>query len=768
MVAVSLEIRPGPDAGGPSPNAPEMSSPGTTTPPASPESAHERSIGLIGATGVGVGAIVGGGILVLAGVAFRAAGPSAIVAFAINGVIAVLTALSFAEMSSAFPESGGAYIYAKKVLSVRAAFVVGWVLWFAYIVAGVLYALGFSSYMVLGLKAMGVAPEWLETRSVALVLAFSAIGTFTLMLIRKSTGGAEWATWGKVFVFAALIVAGLVVGAERGPSASTLEPFFAGGTLGLLSAMGFTFIALQGFEIIATIAGEVKQPRRVLPRSMLLSLAAALLLYLPLLFVVSSVGVPEGETISSLSERHPDTVMALAVGNYLGRPGFWLVMVAAILSTLSALHANLLAASRVSLTMARDRTLPPVLMQAHSARKTPVMAIYASALAMITVAFAIPDLAAAGAAASLIFLTSFALAHGTSILARLRSENLQTDSYRTPWFPLVPVCGGLACASLALFQAFAVPAAGGIAALWLGLGLLLYLSLFSSRARTVDALAEAQDPSLLRLRGHTPLILVPIANPESAPGLVAVANALTPSEFGRVLLLTVVIDPDPPSEELRDRAVMNAQDVLGRALKAALSAGQQPEALLTVARAPWAEITRVAKSHRCRGLLFGRPGVDEAGLRALEDVMSSVDSDVTFLSAPPGWRLESVHRVLVPVGGRGQHSELRARLLGSLSRMGPLEVVWLRIMSPETSDEALELARRGVVELAEHSTAGTPTVLVERANDFTQAVAAHCQPSDLLVLGLRRPERGRRVFGELAPRIAAQVSCATVVISRGS
>ncbi len=734
--------------------------------------APERRVGLLGATGVGVGAIVGGGILVLAGVAFRATGASAIVAFAINGVIAILTALSYAEMSSAFPESGGAYIYAKKVLSVRAAFVVGWVLWFAYIVAGVLYALGFASYSIAALSAVGIQPTWLTTRGGSLGVALIAIFLFTLMLIRKSTGGTEWATWGKVIVFAALIVAGLWVDASRTPPVKeTSEPFFAGGALGLLSAMGFTFIALQGFEIIATIAGEVREPKRVLPRSMLLSLAAALGLYLPLLFVVAEVGVPRGETIVSLSEKHPDTVMALAVGNYLGAAGFWLVMVAAILSTLSALHANLLAASRVSLTMARDRTLPPVLMQSHETRQTPIMAIYASALAMGTVAFAVPDLAAAGAAASLIFLTSFALAHGTSILARLRrdqSAEAEAVGYQTPWFPLVPVTGGVACCGLALFQAFTVPAAGGIAGLWLGLGVLLYLGLFSSRARTVDALAEARDPNLLRLRGHTPLILVPVANPETAAGLVEVANALTPPRVGKVMLLTVVLEPENATRDACEAAVTGAQEVQGRALNAALSEGHQPEALLTIARAPWAEITRVAKGHRCSGLLFGRPGIDEAGLRALEDVMSSVDCDVTFLSAPPAWRLAEVTRVIVPVGGRGQHSELRARLLGSLSRTAPRQVVWLRIVPPDASDVALEQARRHVAELAEHSTAGTPSVIVERAGDFSHAVAAHCRPTDLLVLGLRRPERGRRVFGELAPRIAAQVSCATVVISRGS
>ena len=97
-----------------------------------------------------MGAIVGGGILVLAGAAFRETGPSALVAFALNGLIALMTALSFAEMSSMFPESGGAYTFAKKVLTVRAAFGVGWVLWFAYIVAGVLYALGFAVFAAEG------------------------------------------------------------------------------------------------------------------------------------------------------------------------------------------------------------------------------------------------------------------------------------------------------------------------------------------------------------------------------------------------------------------------------------------------------------------------------------------------------------------------------------------------------------------------------------------------------------------------------------------
>ncbi|MYH11022.1 MAG: amino acid permease, partial [Gemmatimonadales bacterium] len=95
-------------------------------------------MGLYGATALGVGATVGGGILALAGVAFATAGPAAILAFAFNGGIAFLTAMSFARLARRFPESGGIYTYAKKVLSIEVAFIVGWVVWFASIVAGVL------------------------------------------------------------------------------------------------------------------------------------------------------------------------------------------------------------------------------------------------------------------------------------------------------------------------------------------------------------------------------------------------------------------------------------------------------------------------------------------------------------------------------------------------------------------------------------------------------------------------------------------------------
>jgi amino acid transporter/nucleotide-binding universal stress UspA family protein len=735
-----------------------------------------RTVGLLGAAGVGVGAIVGGGILVLAGVAYATTGPGALVAFAINGLIAFVTAMSFAEVSSRFPQSGGPYTFAKKVLSVRAAFGVGWILWFAYIVAAVLYALGFASYAILGIRGIwslvgGAPPDWLEGRGAVLAFAIAVVMLYASSLIARNAGGKQYATIGKLVLFAVLIVAGLIA-LFRQPLAHTgdaLEPFFSSGTSGLFVAMGFTFIALQGFDLIAAIGGEVKEPQKNIPKAMFLSLGVAMLVYLPLLFLVAAVGVEHGSNISELSKAQPETVVAVAVEHFMGVAGYWMVVVAAVLSTLSALQANMLAASRVALSMAQDRTLPVVLASIGKKRKTPVMAIYATTLALLAILLMIPDLAAAGAAASLIFLVTFTLTHLTSFLARVRLDDDNGTSYRTPLFPLIPIVGGLACAGLAVMQALAVPAAGGITLLWLGLGSILYVALFSSGAEITDAAAAGLDPTLVKLRGRSPLVLLPIANPAHAIHMVEVANALAPRKVGRVLLLTVVRPDDDDASTLATEETMrrlaDSQEVVRKALESSYGQGQAPEALITAASQPWEEIQRVAQHHRCESILLGldriSPNDEET---ELEDLVNDVDCDVAIMTAPKGWTLPGANRVLVPVGGRGNEHELRAHLLGSLCRTGSRQVTFVRVLPASTSDIQAASAERAMSHLAEYKLPGAFSVKVLRNDDPATALIEEAENHDLLVLGLRR-HRGRRTIGSVALRIARQSPCATIMLS---
>ncbi|MXX72648.1 MAG: amino acid permease, partial [Gemmatimonadetes bacterium] len=333
----------------------------------------ERHLGLLGATGVGVGAIVGGGILALAGVAFATTGPSAIVAFGLNGCIAFLTVFSFAELAARFPQSGGTYTYARKVLTVEVAFAVGWVVWFASVVAAVLYAMGFAVFLVpflerIALLVNGEVPDWLGTRPALIVYALAAVGYYKWRLTRAASGVSQWETVGKVVVFAVVVVAGFFALATEPPPPGALgasfRPFFAEGFAGLAQAMGYTFIALQGFDLIAAVGGEVRDAERNLPRAMFLSLGTALAIYLPLLFLIVAVGTP-GRPIVEAAAANPEILVADAVRNFMGSAGYWLIVVAGLLSMLSALQANLLAASRFARTMGADRTLPPRL--AHHA-----------------------------------------------------------------------------------------------------------------------------------------------------------------------------------------------------------------------------------------------------------------------------------------------------------------------------------------------------------------------------------------------------------------
>lgn len=737
----------------------------TAEPPA------ERSVTLVGATGVGVGAIVGGGILVLGGVAFHEAGPSTLLAFALNGVVAVLTALSFAEMSTAFPESGGAYVFAKKVLTVRAAFAVGWVLWFAYIVAGVLYALGFAEYAATVVievwrLAGGDPPPWVNGRTALVALALGATAAYAASLIRKTGGGGQWETIGKLVLFAVLIAAGLwtLLRAPEGAIGRGMTPFMPHGVGGILSAAGLTFISIQGFDLIPAIGGEVKQPERNIPRAMLYAIGIGLLVYMPLLFLAATVGAPPESTVAEMVAESPATFMADAARQFAGAPGFWLVVLAVVLSMLSALAANILAASHVALTMARDRTLPRVFGLRHPTRKTPVMAIYASSLALTGILLMVPNVEAAGSAAGLIFLVSFALVHLTSYLARRRSP--EKVAFRTPYFPAVQVVGGVSCAGLAAFQAITVPAAGGIVVVWLGLGVILYFALFAGRAKAVDAFTEALDPELAALRGKSPLVLAPVANPSHAAGLVEVATALAPPIVGRVVLLTVMRPPKEKSAESAAPIVEGAQAVVREALIEALGGGAKPETLMTVAPEPWAEIARVARERRCESLLLGMTTLDDArAVAKLEALLNDIDCDIAVLRAPKGWSLETVDRVVVPIGGRGGHDDLRARLLGSLGRAGRRKVRFVRVVPPGTPDKKRKQIERELFLFAEEETRGRPEASAIPSDAIVDALASSATKNDLLVLGLQR-QRGRRLFGEVALEVARRTEAAAILISR--
>jgi nucleotide-binding universal stress UspA family protein len=374
------------------------------------------------------------------------------------------------------------------------------------------------------------------------------------------------------------------------------------------------------------------------------------------------------------------------------------------------------------------------------------------------IALVVGGVAAAGAASSLIFLVSFALVHWAAILAGSRSGAARPA--------LIPVLGAITCLGLATFQAFVVPEAGTVVAVWLAIGMILYLTLFSSGAGLADASEEARDPDLARLRGRSPLVLVPIANPARAASLVDVAATLRTPGTGRVLLLSVV---RPGTEESgRDHpSLRDAEAVLGESLQRSFESDLAPETLFTIAPNVWTEIARVARVQACETVLVGLPDLTEPGVEAnLEGLLAGLGCDVVIVRAPRGWHMSDARRVLVPIGGRREHSHLRARLLSSLSRSGERSITFLHAIPGATPSDERRRAEREVRALARDEAAGPYEVEVETTDDAKSAIIPRAAEADLVVMGMQRRERGQRPLGVLSLAIAQNTNVPLVLISR--
>jgi amino acid transporter/nucleotide-binding universal stress UspA family protein len=708
----------------------------------------------------------------LAGVAFATTGPGAIAAFAINGVIAMLTAISFAEMSSKFPQSGGTYLFSRKVLSVEAAFTVGWVVWFASIVAAVLYAIGFGSFAGLFLRELmalgGEVPAWLNDPRLTPAIALLTTLLLGLLMMLRSGGGGPWVNIAKVVVFSVLILGGFwaIAGQDVSKTRTSLQPFLISGVGGLIQAMGYSFIALQGFDLIAAVGGEVKNPAKNIPKAMIFSLVIALLIYLPLLFVLVTVGTRDGETIAQLAGGDPEAVVAIAAKRFLGTTGYWLVIVAAVLSMFTALQANLFAASRIALAMSRDNTLPSMLSRLGTRTRTPWVAVMVTMFLIGGLIILLPDVAAAGAASSLIFLVTFAIAHVLAMLVRSRSHD-NPPPFRSPAYPLVPVVGGLACLALAIFQGIAVPAAGQIAVVWLSLGGILFLTLFARKARLTDVSNIAANPELSRLRGSTPLVLVPIANPDNAGAMVSLADTLVPWYVGRVLVQTVMVAPLDWDPDENPQPLERLREVQNKVIQSAFKLGVRCETLTTVSSKPMEEIARVAKLYRCESVLLGLSAITEDSRdEPLEGLLGQLETDVVVLRAPKDWQLAQAQKILVPVGGRGGHDYLLTRLLSSLSRKLKRQVKFLRVVPESTTASDRKRIEKELARTARENSGAQCEQEVIASNDAIGTIAQEVGDSGLVVLGVQRLGRRQKLFGSFTRSVAQRTKAPIIVISR--
>ncbi|KOX97896.1 amino acid permease [Halorubrum sp. ASP1] len=421
------------------------------------ERAPAAELGLLDATMIGMGAMIGAGIFVLTGLAAEIAGPAAILVFVFNGIVTAFTGLSYAELAASIPKSGGGYAFVRETFDDLPSFLMGWMLWFAYMIAGGLYALGFAPNFLELLHVYGFAAAPGQVGAVAVPLlpvsvpaavglALVAVALLVTVnaLSTAASGSAETLfTAVKVAILVVFVAFGFLSAGGGGETSFTFQqfdPLFPAGNsaFSILPAMGLTFIAFEGYDLITTVTEEVENPRENIPRAIFYSLGATVLVYA--LVVVVAIGTLGAQGLADAGEAGiaQAATSFMPTGLPIIRNGGALIVFGAVFSTLTALNAVVIASSRVAFSMGREGQLLPRIGRIHHRYGTPFFAILLSAVVMLG-SVVLPT-ESAGNVSSLFFLLSFIVVNAAVIKLRRDRPNMRRP-YEMPYYPIPAVLG---------------------------------------------------------------------------------------------------------------------------------------------------------------------------------------------------------------------------------------------------------------------------------------------------------------------------------------
>ena len=319
---------------------------------------QKRTISLLGALAIGVGGMVGGGIFAVLGEAVSLAHGATAVAFSFAGIVALLSAYSYAKLSVFYQSEGGTVAF------VDAAFghnllsgSLNLMLWLSYLVTISLYAVAFSSY----------GATFFQTHSKLLTHILISLAIILPALINLLS--ASFVSKSESFIVAIkLALLFLIIGSSSSyVSLERLSVEHWSSPFSIVVAGMIIFVAYEGFELIANAAQEVKDPKKNLPRAFYFSVIFVIILYI--LIAIITVGSVDEKSLLEAK----DYALAIAAEPALGKLGFTLVSVAALLATLSAINATIYGNARLAYIIASEGELPSILK--HEKNKIPTMGV---------------------------------------------------------------------------------------------------------------------------------------------------------------------------------------------------------------------------------------------------------------------------------------------------------------------------------------------------------------------------------------------------------
>ncbi|MFB6267368.1 MAG: amino acid permease [Halodesulfurarchaeum sp.] len=755
-------------------------------------------------TFIGVGAMIGAGVFALTGFAAGIAGPALILAFVLNGFVALFTAVSYAELGAAFPEAGGGYLWVKEALVDPNGFYAGWMSWFAHAVACSLYAVTFGAFLlefiIYGtplthdLALLGfITPLMVEK-----LLAVLMIAAFAYINYRgaEETGKAGIVVTAiKVLILGVFVVFGIMAtfATPTWPQKFLSNPsFMPNGVIGIVGAMGFTYIAFEGYEIIVQSGEEVVDPGRNIPKAVFYSLAIVVPIYVLVAFsAIGGIDVTARaiELAQPIAGQTPEYTWQLlgemgelgiirAAGQFVPY-GVPLLLIAGLTATMSALNATIYSSSRVSFAMGRDRSLPGFFDRVHPEKRTPHWAILLSAILIAGMAVLLP-IEAVAASADIMFILLFVQVNWTLVRMRQTHPDLPR-TYEVPYMPWPPLIGIVFQLILTpfLIRALGLEALGigssnhGLVALittaiWMGLGLVLYYGYARQKEaekleREAPTVVAEEAPSEREYR-----LLVPVANPGSVDQLMRTAIDIARANDGEIVVTTVVTVPQQTPLSEGRQFVDEERAVLDRAMEIGEAADVPVSGTIRIGHDVAQAIVQTIDHQDVDAVLLGWRGrsrrqdfvfgsnVDEIVTRARCDVLVERMGPAT----------DGVDDILLPTAG-GPHAEFAAEVAEAIARANDATVRVVHVVPPGAPEAERDAAAEKIDTAASvFESADRVERTVVEGEDVVDTIVELTEEYDLTLIGATREGLFQQLLFGTIPEAVGRRSESTVIMTK--
>jgi APA family basic amino acid/polyamine antiporter len=385
----------------------------------------QRQLGFFPVFAIATGAMISSGLFILPGLAFERAGPGVFLSYALAGVLALTSVLSLAELTTAMPKAGGDYFFITRSFGSLLGSVSGLLSWLALSLKSAFAIIGIAELVVVMLGYN------LVVSSLVVCAVFVLIN---LVGVKEASGFQSVLVAGLLMLLAALVVSGF-----GRVEIGRFEPLLPNGGNAMLSTAGFVFVSFGGLLTAASIAGEVRDPQKNIPRALITSLLVVTLIYTLVSFI--AVGVVPAEQLASSVTPIADSARAV-----MGGVGFLAITIASLLAFITTANGGILTASRYPMALAKDGLLPPALARTGRRSGAPTTAVIFTGL-FIALSLLLRLDVLVKAASTVVLLTNILASLSLIALRESKLVNYR-PSFRAPFYPWLQIVSVVAFSAL--------------------------------------------------------------------------------------------------------------------------------------------------------------------------------------------------------------------------------------------------------------------------------------------------------------------------------